>query len=88
METVLYFYYPFEFIDKAEKLSQVLLNNGIEFIFRESKGYYPHTFIVRKSKRKWNDIYAIVNSVCPTKYRFKKSHVELVDGKLQEIVYV
>lgn len=68
-------------------MKEVLKNNNIDFICYESNGYYDHEFIVRKSGKKWNDIYTIINSVRPTKYDFKKTDIELVDGELKEIIH-
>ena len=63
MERVLTFEYPYECVDDVRKLKKVLKNNGVEFICYESKGYYSHEFVIRKSGKRWNDIYCIVNSV-------------------------
>lgn len=87
MERVLYFKYPFEYKTEMEKLKAVLTENNIEFICYESSGYYPHEFIVRKSGKKWNDLYKLVNSVKATRYRFKNTHLEIRDGKLTEVYY-
>lgn len=87
MERVLIFKYPFEFLDKVKKLKETLKNHNIEFICYDSNGYYDYEFVVRKSGKKWNDIYAIINSIRPAKYEFKKTYLELVNGELKEIVY-
>jgi len=87
MERVLYFKYPFEYKVEMEKLKSVLTENNVEFICYESSGYYPHEFIVRKSGKKWNDLYKLVNSVKATRYRFKNTYLEVRDGKLTEIYY-
>lgn len=87
MERVLTFKYPFECLDKVIHLKEVLKEHNIEFICHESNGYYSHEFIVRKSGKKWNDLYRIINSVKPVKYEFKKTYIDLVDGELKEIVY-
>lgn len=86
-ERVLYFSYSFEMKDNVEKLKDVLRQNNIEFICYESTGYYNFEFIVRKSGKKWNDIYALINSVYPSFYRFKDTNMEVCDGKLVEVVY-
>lgn len=87
MEKVLYFKYPFEYKTEMEKLKSVLTENNVEFICYESSGYYPHEFIVRKSGKKWNDLYKLVNSVKATRYRFKNTYLEVRDGKLTEICF-
>lgn len=87
MERVLVFKYPFEFLDKVKQLKEILKSHNIEFICYDSSGYYDHEFIVRKSGRKWNDIYSIINSIRPAKYEFKKTYLELVNGELKEIVH-
>ena len=88
MEKVLIFKYPFEFLDKVKQLKEVLKNSSIEFICYESSDYYPHEFVIRKSGKRWNDIYKIINSVRPAKYEFKKTCIESVNGELKETVYV
>lgn len=87
MERVLTFKYPFEFLNEVIHLKEVLKEHNIEFICYESTGYYPHEFVVRKSGKKWNELYKIINSVRPTKYEFKKTYIELENGELKEIVY-
>ena len=86
MERVLSFKYPFEFLDKANLLEELLTKNNIEFIFYKSDGYYPHEFLVRKSGKKWDDIYGMINSIKPAKYNFKKTHIEKIDGKLYNTI--
>lgn len=87
MERVLTFNYPFESIAEVNKLKKLFTNNNIEFICYESKAYYPHQFVVRKSGRKWNELYEMINSVKAAKYRFKNTYIEVIEGKLTEIVY-
>ena len=87
MERALTFKYPFELSECKDKLKETFTENNIEFICYESDGYYPHEFVVRKSGRKWNDLYAIINSVKAAKYSFKNTYFDVVDGKLSERVY-
>lgn len=87
MERVLMFKYPFERKKEMDKLKRIFMENNIEFICYESDGYYPHEFIVRKSKRKWDELYKIINSVYPVKYSFKKTNIEVIDGKLSEVIF-
>lgn len=87
MERVLTFKYPFEQTENKDKLKILLSENHIEFICYESNGYYPHEFIVRKSGRKWNELYSIINSVESAKYIFKNTTIDIVDGKLTEIIH-
>lgn len=87
MERVLWFKYPFERKTEMEKLKSVLTENNVEFICYESSGYYPHEFIVRKSGKKWNDLYELINSVRATRYRFKNINIEIRNEKLTEICY-
>lgn len=87
MERVLIFKYPFEFLEKVNLLKELLIKNNVEFICYESNGYYAHEFVVRKSGKRWNDIYKIINSIRPAKYEFKKTCIESVNGELKEIVY-
>lgn len=86
MERVLTFKYPFERKDEMNNLKRVFDSNGVEFICYESNGYYSHCFKVRKSGKKWNDLYAMINSVLPVKYNFVNINMEYVDGKLVEVV--
>lgn len=85
MERVLIFKYPYEKKTEKDKLKAEFQKRNIEFICYESNGYYANEFIVRKSGRKWNDIYHIVNSVMPVKYSFKNVDMGFRDGKL--VVY-
>lgn len=87
MEKVLTFKYPFEFVEEMKKLKKLFTEKNVEFICYESDGYYPHVFVVRKSKRKWNELYQIINSVRTAKYEFKKTNLESRDGKLKEVIY-
>ncbi len=87
MEKVLTFKYSFEQTKIKDKLKAVLSENHIEFICYESNNYYPHEFIVRKSGRKWNDLYSIINSVKPAKYSFKNTVIDMYNGKLVEVVH-
>ena len=87
MERVLWFKYPFEWKTEMEKLKLVLTENNVEFICYESSGYYPHEFIVRKSGKKWNNLYKLINSVRATRYRFKNTNIEIRNEKLTEICY-
>lgn len=88
MERVLTFKYVFEDIEKVRQLKNVFAQNNIEFICYESSGYYSHEFIVRKSGKKWNDIYEIINSVKAARYIYKKIHLDYIDGELREVIYV
>lgn len=88
MERVLVFNYPFEFTDKVQQLKDVLKQNYVEFICKESNGYYPHSFIVRKSGRRWNELYKMINSVRAAKYEFRKVELDHRDGRLVEIIRV
>lgn len=83
-ERVLYFCYPFESKAEMQKLKSVLAENNIEFICYESNGYYPHEFVVRKSGKKWDDIYKVINSVKSAKYNHKYVYLKYLDGKLTE----
>lgn len=87
MEKVLYFTYPFEYKAEMEKLKSVLTENNIEFICYKSSGYYAHEFIVRKSGKKWNDLYKLINSVKAARYKFKNTYLEIRNGKLTEVCY-
>lgn len=87
MERVLTFKYPFENITDVNKLKELFINNNIEFICYESKGWYAHVFVVRKSGKKWNELYKMINSIRAAKYEFKKTYIEAVEGKLTEVVY-
>lgn len=84
MERVLIFKYPYEKKEEKDKLKAEFQQHNIEFICYESNGYYAHEFLVRKSGKKWNDIYKIINSVMPVKYSFKNSDMGFKDGKLVE----
>ncbi len=86
MERVLIFKYPYEKKEEKDKLKAEFQQHNIEFICYESNGYYAHEFIVRKSDRKWNDIYKIINFVMPVKYNFKNAEIGLLDEKLVEYV--
>lgn len=86
-ERVLYFCYPFENKADMQKLKTVLEENKIEFICYESDGYYPHEFVVRKSGKKWEDIYKVINSVKAAKYNYKYVYLKYLDGQLKEYVY-
>ena len=88
VERALTFKYSFERKSEKDKLKEVLKENNIEYICYESKGYYSHEFVVRKSGRKWNDIYYIINSVMAVKYSFKNTRFEYIDNSLKEIVCV
>lgn len=86
-ETVLKFAYPFAMKDKAKELTELLDNNGIDYKFYESDGYWPHEFVVRRSGRTWNDIMKMVNSVHAVRYRKEKTQFneegrEVVTGTL------
>lgn len=85
-ERVLYFRYPFECKAETQKMKAVLNESKIEFICYESPGYYPHEFVLRKSGKKWNDIYKIVNSVKSAKYIFKNVYLEYLNGKLKDYI--
>lgn len=87
MERVLTFKYPFEFAEEMKKLIKLFTEENVEFICHESDGYYPHVFVVRKSKRRWNELYQMINSVKAAKYEFKKANIETVDGRLTEVIY-
>mgnify|MGYP007026709095 CR=1 FL=1 len=87
MERVLQFEYPFERKAEAEKLKTVLKENNVVFICYEASKYYSHKFIVRKSGKKWNDLYKLINSVQATKYSFKNTDIEIRNGKWAEICY-
>ena len=86
-ERVLCFSYSFEMKDKMEKLKEVLDKNNVEFICYESSGYWNHEFVVRKSGKKWNDIYSLINSVKSVSYKFKNTNIEERNGKLVEVCY-
>ena len=86
-ERVLCFSYPFEMKDKMEKLKEILYKNNVEYICYESSGYWNHEFVVRKSGKKWNDIYSIINSVKAAPYKFKSTNIEERNGKLVEVCY-
>ncbi len=88
MEKVLTFQYPFECIEDVEKLKRIFLENNIEFICYKSDGYYSHEFVVRKSNKKWDELYKIINSVHTTKFNFKKTSIKLIDGELKEVEYI
>ncbi|MGL6216419.1 MAG: hypothetical protein ACRC36_00175 [Lacrimispora sphenoides] len=88
MERVLVFNYPFEFTDKVKQLKNILKQNNVEFICNESNGYYPYSFIVRKSGRRWNELYKMINSVRAAKYDFRKAELDQIDGNLIEIIRV
>ena len=87
MEKVLIFKYPYENITEVNKLKELFKDNNIEFICYESEGYYEHEFVVRKSGRKWNELYKMINSIRAAKYEFKKTYIEVMEGKLTEVVY-
>lgn len=87
MEKVLTFKYPFENIAEVNKLKELFANNNVEFICHESDGWYSHEFLVRKSGKKWNELYKMINSVRAAKYEFKKTCIEIIEGKLTEVVY-
>lgn len=84
MERVLTFKCPYEKKVEKDKLKAEFQQHNIEFICYESNGYYSHEFVIRKSGRKWNDIYKIINSVMSAKYNFKNTDIGLRDGKLVE----
>ncbi len=88
MERVLTFKYPYEKKEEKDKLKEVFVQHSIEFICYESNGYYAHEFVVRKSGRKWNNIYKIINSVKAAKYNFKNVDIRLIDGKPVESVKI
>ena len=88
MEKVLYFKYPFEYKAETEKLKSVLTDNNVEFICYESSGYYPHEFIVRKSGKRWNDLFRLINSVKAARYSFKNTYLEMYNGKLKEVEFI
>lgn len=88
MERVLVFKYPLEFTDKVKQLKDVLKQNNVEFICDESNGYYPHSFIVRKSGKRWNELYKMINSVRTAKYDFRKAELDYRGGNLVEIIRV
>ncbi len=52
MEIVLNFKYPYERIKQVQELKKIFKEKNIQFICYESNGYYPHEFVVRKSKKK------------------------------------
>lgn len=87
MEKVLTFKYSFEFVEEVKKLKKLFAEENVEFICHESEGYYPHVFVVRKSKRRWNELYQMINSVRAAKYEFRKTNIETIDGKLSEVIY-
>lgn len=87
MEKVLTFKYPFENIAEVNKLKELFSSNNVEFICHESDGWYSHEFLVRKSGKKWNELYKMINSVRAAKYEFKKTCIEIIEGKLTEVVY-
>ena len=84
---VLTFSYPYESVDKADAVSDLLNTLGIEHVYYKSDGGYNHQFVVRRSKRTWNDIMRAVNSVKAVKYSYKNTYFENRDGKLVEVVY-
>lgn len=88
MERVLIFNYPFDFTDKVKQLKDVLKQNNVEFICNESNGYYPHSFIVRKSGKMWDELYKMINSVRAAKYDFRKAELDYRDEHLIEIIRV
>lgn len=63
MERVLNFKYPYEHIKQVQELKKIFKEENIQFICYESNGYYPHEFIVRKSNKKWNELYKIINFI-------------------------
>ena len=68
-ERILYFTYSSDdFIAQTRALKELLLNNGISFECTETDIYTR--FYVKRSGRKWNDIYGLINSVNPARYRF------------------
>lgn len=87
-ERALTFDYPFDCQREMENLKTVLTENNIEFICYESNGYYPHRFVVRKSEKKWNDIYHIINSVKPSMYRSINTNFKIYNGQLEEVAYI
>ncbi len=84
MERVLTFKYPYEKKEEKNKLKAEFQKHNIEFICYESNGYYANEFVVRKSGRRWDDIYKIINSIMPVKYTLKNVNIRLRDGELVE----
>ena len=68
-ELALHFFYPVEYLDKAEELHDLLDSKGIRHRYYPSEGYYGHEFFIgRTPGYTWNDIMKIVNSVMSAKY--------------------
>lgn len=81
-ETALTFSYPYEHIEKARELKRALDENNVKYVFSESTGYYNHTFVVRKSGYKWEEIMILINSIKAAKYTKKKFWFSTKDGKI------
>lgn len=82
-------------IENSKKLSALLKDNNIDFVcYLETGNYYPCMFVVRRSKRKWNDIMKLVNSIQAPKYDYITSNFYITDkmernniGNMQELVF-
>lgn len=68
-ELTLHFFYPVEYLDRAEELHDLLDSKGIRHRYYPSEEYYGHEFFIgRTPGYTWNDIMKIVNSVKSAKY--------------------
>lgn len=83
-ETTLTFGYPYEHIDKARALKNLLDKNNVKYVFSESTGYWNHKFVIRKSGYKWNEIMIMINSIQAAKYK-KEKFWFTPDGKIAQI---
>lgn len=65
--TLCFTYSSDNFLSQTGDLTVLLTDNGISFECVKTDCYAR--FYVKKSGRKWNDIYKLVNSVNPARYR-------------------
>lgn len=69
-ERILYFKSNAFTFDEYKALCDVLADNNIPHVCYYD-GCYPTEVIIRKSKKTWNDVMRMVNSIHAVKYTFK-----------------
>lgn len=78
-ERVLYFKTSAYSHEEYKELCKVLTENNILYVGYYDE-YYPLEVIIRKSKKSWNDVMHLVNSIHAVKYTFKSMYFNS-DGK-------
>ena len=80
--------YDYTTKEQIEQLKTILQEKNIPFVFYLSSGFYPHEWVIAKSKYSWDNIMHIVNSIYSAKYDYISSKNEYMTYDNQEQKYV